>query len=229
MARMFTVSATPHVRDKTNIPTIMYSVIAALMPAFAGAVYFFGYRALMIIALSVVTCVVTEAVIQRLSGRSLTVTDGSAIVTGLLLAFNLPAGVSWWIPVVGSFFAIAVGKLTFGGLGYNPLNPALLGRAFLQISWPVEITATWIQPRGALSVDAETVATPLGILKENIAILKSTGGESIETVNAAVTHIVNLKIFLYGHVYRTCAGMPWRNVGTAFTDRRRVSSLQAVY
>jgi electron transport complex protein RnfD len=114
-------------------------------------------------------------------------------VTGILLAFNLPGGVSWWIPVVGSVFAIAVGKMTFGGLGYNPLNPALLGRAFLQISWPVEVSAMWTRPRGAMQVDAESIATPLAVLKENIGVLNTADADAFEAVNAAMTNIVNLK------------------------------------
>ena len=182
MARLFTVSATPHVRDKTTIQIIMYSVVAALIPAMGGAVYFFGFRALWLIALAVVTCVVTESIIQKLAGKPLTILDGSAIVTGILLAFNLPGGVSWWIPVVGSFFAIAVGKMTFGGLGLNPMNPALLGRVFLLISWPVEMTTTWTMPRGTAGVDAETVATPLALLKETIIQLKAQDLSPVEVL-----------------------------------------------
>ncbi len=167
----------------------MYSVVGAMIPAMIGAVYFFGLNAVILIALCVVTCVATEGVIQRLSGRPLTIKDGSAIVTGILLAFNLPAGVSWWIPVAGSVFAIAVGKMTFGGLGYNPLNPALVGRVFLQVSWPVQMSATWRAPR---SIDAETVATPLAVLKENMSVLANRDGQSIEAVNAAMTKLSDL-------------------------------------
>ena len=173
MARLFKVSATPHLRDRTNIPVIMYSVVGALVPALAGAVYFFGLNALWITLLAVISCVATEGIIEKLSGKPLTILDGSAIITGILLAFNLSAGVSWWIPVIGGVFAIAVGKMTFGGLGYNPLNPALLGRVFLQQSWPVEMNASWTFPRGVPAVDAESVATPLSILKENMAVLKN--------------------------------------------------------
>jgi len=194
MSRIFTVSATPHLRDRTDIPTIMYSVVAALSPAIIGSVYLFGIRALMLIILAVAACVATEGVIQKLSGKSLTMWDGSAIVTGILLAFNLPGGVSWWIQVIGSVFAIAVGKMTFGGLGYNPLNPALVGRVFLQVSWPVQMNSKWILPRGISSVDAETVATPLAVLKENIAVLKMSDSASIEAVNTAMSNIVDLKL-----------------------------------
>jgi len=194
MTRIFTVSATPHLRDRTDVPTIMYSVVIALMPALIGAVYFFGYRAFTLTLIAVVTCVITEGVIQRLTGRPLTYLDGSAVVTGILLAFNLPGGVPWWIPVVGGFFAIAVGKLTFGGLGYNPMNPALLGRVFLQVSWPVQMNSMWTMPRGAAPLDAETIATPLAVLKENTAILRAPDGASIEAVNTALARVVDLKL-----------------------------------
>ncbi len=194
MARTFTVSATPHLRDKTDIPTVMYSVVAALMPAIVGAVYFFGYRAMTLIILAVATCVTAEGIIQKLSGKPLTIRDGSALITGILLAFNLPADVSWWIPVAGSVFAVVVGKMTFGGLGFNPMNPALLGRVFLLISWPVQMTATWTQPRGAAGIDAETIATPLAVLKENIAVLKTPGESTIEAVNTAMSKMVDLKL-----------------------------------
>jgi Na+-translocating ferredoxin:NAD+ oxidoreductase subunit D len=192
MDRVFTVSATPHLRDSTSIPTVMYSVVIALVPAMIGSVYFFGYRAALLIAISVVACVLTEAIIQLLTRRPLSIADGSAVITGILLAFNLPAGTPWWIPVVGSVFAIAVGKMTFGGLGYNPLNPALVGRVFLLISWPVQMTTTWTMPRGTV-VDAETVATPLAIYKENIALLKNQGDASIGAVNSAMSALMDLK------------------------------------
>lgn len=203
MLRLFTVDATPHLRDKTNIPIIMYSVVAALIPSLIGAVYFFGLKALWIVLLCVVTSVATEGIIQKLSGKSLTILDGSAIVTGILLAFNLPAGVSWWIPVIGSFFAISVCKITFGGLGYNPMNPALLGRVFLLVSWPIQMTTTWAYPRGVTVVDAETVATPLAILKENVAILKShaiSPINDINEINSAMSQIVDLQAS-YGDLF----------------------------
>ncbi|MFC1693756.1 RnfABCDGE type electron transport complex subunit D [Candidatus Latescibacterota bacterium] len=200
MERLFTVSATPHVRDKTNIPIIMYSVVLALLPALAGAVYFFGYRALFLVILTVATCIATEGIIQKLAGKPLTMFDGSAIVTGILLAFNLPGGVPWWIPVVGGFFAIAVGKISFGGLGYNPMNPALLGRIFLLISWTGPMTSTWTKPRGIDGIDAETVATPLAILKENIAVLKSQDLSNINEVNAALSKVADLEA-MYGDLF----------------------------
>jgi electron transport complex protein RnfD len=167
----------------------MWSVVAALIPALAGAVYFFGYAALWIVGLTVAACVISEGLIQKLSGKPLTILDGSAVVTGILLAFNLPGGVPWWIPVAGGIFAIVVGKLIFGGLGYNPMNPALLARVFLLISWPVQMTATWTLPKGA---DAQTAATPLAVLKTNIAILKDHAQDPTLSV-AALTNVDKLK------------------------------------
>ena len=196
MARMFEVSASPHFRDRTDIPVIMYSVAAALMPALFGAIYFFGVRALWIIALTVLTCVAAEGIIQKLLGKPLTIKNGSAVVTGILLAFNLPSGISWWIPVLGGVFAIGVAKMTFGGLGYNPMNPALLGRVFLLFSFPVQMTTKWQAPTGFPGIDAQTTATPLNILKENSSILHNQNLYSIDTVNAAMSKVADLNTSL---------------------------------
>ncbi|MCE5252368.1 RnfABCDGE type electron transport complex subunit D [bacterium] len=184
MTRLFTVSGSPHLRDRTTIPIIMFSVILSLLPALAGSIYFFGFRALVITVISVISCVAAEWIIGKLTGKQLTIRDGSAIVTGILLAFNLAAGVPWWIPVIGGVFAIGVGKMTFGGLGYNPLNPALLARVFLLLSWPVEMTTTWTAPRGMAVPDAVSVATPLGILKETMKVLKNSDmfSNNIDTI-----------------------------------------------
>ncbi len=193
MPRVFTVSPTPHLRDKTDVPGIMYSVALALTPALAGAIYFFGLRAIWITALSVLTCLLTERIIQKLSGKPLSVRDGSALVTGILLAFNLPPGIAWWIPVLGGVFAIAIGKMTYGGLGYNPMNPALLGRVFLLFSFPVQMTATWLSPSIFPALDAQTTATPLNILKQNSAIIANRDLYSIDTVNAALSRLADLQ------------------------------------
>ncbi|OPX25425.1 MAG: hypothetical protein B1H02_01550 [Candidatus Latescibacteria bacterium 4484_107] len=166
--KKFTVSISPHIRDSVSIPKIMYSVIGALIPAWIAGIYFFGPRAAWLTLLSIAAAVGTEWIIQKLRKISITVGDGSAILTGMLLAFNLPPGVSWWIPVVGSAFAIGIGKQVFGGLGYNPMNPALLGRAFLLASWPVQMTTKWLAPRGGTlsGIDGVSSATPLTLLKE---------------------------------------------------------------
>ena len=165
---ILSVSTAPHIRVEDTTQKIMFAVVIALMPALLGSVYFFGLRALWLTFIAIVTAVLTEYVIQKLRKVEITITDGSAILTGILLAFNLPCGVPWWIPVVGSFFAIAVGKQAFGGLGFNPMNPALLGRAFLLASWPVHMTLDWTAPiYGTKSgIAAVTEATPLAVLKD---------------------------------------------------------------
>ncbi len=177
------VSASPHIADKESIPKIMYGVVFSLIPAIAGSIYFFGFRAGWIILLAILAAVGTEALIEWATKKPITVKDGSAIVTGILLAFNVPVEVPWWIPVIGSAFAIAIGKIPFGGLGYNPMNPALLGRAFLLASWPSRMTIFKTAPRGGTlsgidasaikqyGLDAITSATPLNIFKTQKAVI----------------------------------------------------------
>jgi electron transport complex protein RnfD len=168
MEKKFFVSSSPHVFAKDSIPKIMYTVILTLVPAGIGSVYFFGPRALWIILIAIVSAVATEALVQKMMKREITVWDGSAILTGILLAYNVAPSVPLWMPAVGSFFAIAVGKMVFGGLGYNPMNPALLGRAFLLASWPTHMTifADAVPTGGTVSgIDMMTSATPLNVLK----------------------------------------------------------------
>ena len=169
----------------------MYGVVVALVPALIGSAYFYGAWALVVTALSCAAAILTEAAIQRLRGVPVTIADGSALVTGILLAFNLPPGVPWWLPVVGAFFAIAIGKQVFGGLGYNPLNPALLGRAFLLASWPVHMTTTWRHARGETlsgislgGIDVVTQATPLGLLRKVSDILSDPSSTTHQIVQA---------------------------------------------
>ncbi|MBS4015209.1 MAG: RnfABCDGE type electron transport complex subunit D [Candidatus Latescibacteria bacterium] len=161
------VSVSPHLRSRISIQTIMWSVVIALIPALIGSVYFFGYRALLINGLAIVSALGFELVTQKLFGRRITVTDGSAVITGMLVAFNLPPGVPLWIPIIGSAFAIIIVKQIFGGLGYNFVNPALAARAFLVISWPQLITANWLPPQSGFlaGYDAVTQATPLSLIK----------------------------------------------------------------
>ncbi|MCX5665454.1 MAG: RnfABCDGE type electron transport complex subunit D [Candidatus Omnitrophica bacterium] len=156
------VSVAPHVRAKISTKRIMWAVNLALIPAGAAGVFIFGINSLYVIIASVLSAVVTECAILALRKKDIAVLDGSAILTGLLLAYNVPPGVPLWLPVAGSFFAIAIGKQVFGGLGHNIFNPALAGRAFLMVSWPVYMT-TWQNPRW--NVDAITTATPLALLK----------------------------------------------------------------
>lgn len=165
-AERLVVSSSPHLLTEENIPKIMHSVIYALIPTVAVSVYFYGPRALWLVLVSVAACVATEYLFQRFREQPVTVSDGSAIITGMLLALTLPPGFPLGGAVLGSVFAIAVGKQFFGGLGYNIFNPALLGRAFLQATYPVLIT-TWSDPfsAAAVGVDAVSAATPLALMK----------------------------------------------------------------
>jgi electron transport complex protein RnfD len=140
----------------------MRDVVIALIPALCAAIYFFGWKSLILVALSVTSCVLTEFVSQKLFGKKPTVNDFSAVVTGVLLAFCLPPAVPWWIPVIGGVVAIFLVKQLFGGLGYNFMNPALGARAILLASWPALLT-TWTTP-----FEAVTTASPLGIVKQGL-------------------------------------------------------------
>lgn len=161
------LSASPHIRREVNTKKIMYSVVLALMPALIGSIVFFGWRALFLIVLSVLSAVGTEYTYSKITHRKTDPLDGSAIITGILLAFNIPVKSPWWLPVVGSFFAILIVKQLFGGLGYNIFNPALAGRAFIMASWPSIMTGRWTAPlHGTISgIDGITTATPLNLIK----------------------------------------------------------------
>ncbi len=156
----YIMSSSPHVRASETTSRIMRDVIIALLPATAFGVYIFGLNALWVVLISVAFAVLTELVLQLFMNKKVTVSDGSAAVTGLLLALNLPPSVPLWIPMLGSAFAIAIVKQCFGGLGHNFINPALAARAFLLVSWPTIMT-TWTIP----GADAVSSATPLGALK----------------------------------------------------------------
>lgn len=163
----FVVSPSPHIHSGVSTEKCMYNVLIALIPAFLISLYYFGVGALIITLTAVLSCVVFEYLIQRylIKGPS-TIANGSAILTGVLLAFNLPSNLPLWIVVIGSLFAIGVGKMAFGGLGNNIFNPALAGRIFLLISFPQQMT-TWPQPKVLnTSLDGETGATILNTLKQ---------------------------------------------------------------
>ena len=163
------VSLSPHEKGHFTTNKIMWLVCAALIPSFISALYNFGIRALVVVAASLVFCVGIEYLIQKfLLKTKVTVRDGSAAVTGLLLAFNMPSSIPLWQLFIGALVAIGIAKMAFGGLGKNPFNPALVGRAFLLISFPVSMT-TWPKPGETRLVwnvvDAMTAATPLGNIK----------------------------------------------------------------
>ena len=158
------VGSSPHIHAPGDISTIMRDVIIALIPALMASAVFFGLRAVALVATCVGTCVLGETLCRRAMGRANTVGDLSAVVTGLLLAFNLPPTLPFWMAVLGSLVAIVIAKQVFGGLGYNPFNPALIGRAFLLISFTGAMT-TWTAT-APFAPDAVTTATPLGLAKE---------------------------------------------------------------
>jgi electron transport complex protein RnfD len=151
------ISSSPHITSQESIPKIMYSVVISLLPASIGAVYFFGLRALVLIIVTIGVALATEAIFQMARKKEITIWDGSALVTGLLLALNLPSALPFWMAAVGAIVAITIGKQVFGGLGQNPFNPALIGRVFLFITFPRQMT-TWV-------IDGKTMATPLGAMK----------------------------------------------------------------
>lgn len=185
--KLLTVSPSPHIHQVQSIPRIMYDVIIALLPAFIFSVYVFGLGAFVVTLEAVIAAIFFEFVIARyILKRQPDILDGSAVITGMLLAFNVPSNLPWWIVVIGSFVAIGIGKMSFGGLGNNPFNPALVGRVFLLVSFPVQMT-TWpvaFASRWTLT-DTVTGATPLAIIKEGLK-----NGESLsELVKQIPSHL----------------------------------------
>lgn len=147
-------NSAPHIRVKKNTTTVMLDVIVAMLPALAAGTYFYGLRALALTLVTVAACVLSEYVMQKLLGKPVRVKDLSAVVTGILLALNLPVEFPYWMAIVGGIFAIAVVKELFGGIGQNFMNPALAARVFLMVNWPAQI--------GTFTVDGVAGATPLG-------------------------------------------------------------------
>lgn len=163
------VSLSPHAHGADSVERNMYGVIIALVPALLVSFLYFGVGSAIVCASSVAACVFFEwAITKYMLKRQPTITDGSAILTGLLLGFNLPSNIPVWIVIIGALVAIGVGKMTFGGLGCNPFNPALVGRCFLLASFPVQMTSWPIAGQVASYVDAQTGATPLSIMKAAI-------------------------------------------------------------
>lgn len=161
MKEKFIITASPHIKGRMDVRSMMRGVIYALIPAVAASIYFYRGRAISLIVVSVLAALATEAVFQKVRHRKVTLLDGSALVTGLLLALVLPPSLPLGAAVLGAVIAISLGKQIFGGLGYNIFNPALVGRAFLLATFPVAMT-TWTHP---LSLAAVTTATPQGLWK----------------------------------------------------------------
>lgn len=167
--KKLTVSASPHVRSKDTVPGIMLDVIIALVPSLVASIVVFGFRSLLVTAVCVASCILFEFVSRKIMKRDTTIGDLSAVVTGMLLAFNLPVSIPLWMCVVGCFFAIVVVKQFFGGIGQNFVNPALTARGFLLASWPVAMTV-YTEPMAKLNIfgsnaDVVTSATPLAVIK----------------------------------------------------------------
>ena len=162
------VSPSPHLHTKTSTKSLMRDVVIALLPAVVVSVLFYGWSELLVLGVSVASCVLLEYLITKyLLKTSCTIGDWSAVITGVLLALNLPATTPWWVVFIGAVVAIGIAKMTFGGLGQNLFNPALVGRVFLLISFPTYMT-DWTKPQGFITnsiVDAYSGATPLGIAK----------------------------------------------------------------
>lgn len=199
MERLLAVSSSPHIHGPQDTRVIMSWVLAALAPAGAAGIYFFGPRAAAVMAVCVVSCKISEYIWQRLAKQTITIGDLSAAVTGLLLAYNLPPSIPFWMAAVGSVFAIIVVKQFFGGIGCNIVNPALAGRALMTSSWPVSMTS-W-------TVDGVSTATPLAMIKEGAIeglpgiydlFIGNIGGCIGETSAAAL--LIGFAILLYKEI-----------------------------
>ena len=193
--KKLTVSASPHVRSAQTVSGIMLNVIIALIPALAASVWLFGSRVLLICLVTIGTCMLSEYLSRKIMKRSNTLGDLSAVVTGLLLAFNLPVSIPLWQAAIGSVIAIVVVKQLFGGIGQNFVNPAITGRIILMVSFPTAMT-TWIKPLSWLDKGAEavTTATPLTMMTK--------GGELSDGLPSLVDMLIGIR---GGSLGETCA------------------------
>ena len=198
-AEHYILSSSPHTHANSSVRRIMLDVIIALLPTTAAGIWFFGMPAVWTIAVCVSTCIVTEALCRLAMKRDNTIGDLSAVVTGLLLALNLPAGLPLWMAVVGSVFAIGVAKQVFGGLGMNPFNPALAARAFMLISFTGPMT-TWLKPFWWRTPDAVTTATPLATMKTWFAAEATASASPHGLCDSAATGIPCLWDMLIGNM-----------------------------
>ena len=189
------ISGSPHIHSDRTSKKIMYDVVLALIPAFLVSLYIFGIGALIVTSVAVFSCLLFEYLIQKyLLKTEVTISDGSALITGILLAFNLPSGFPIWMIIVGSLVAIGIAKFSFGGLGFNIFNPALVGRVFLLISFPVQMT-TWptsIDNQTTI-FDAVTGATPLGVIKEGLMF-----GETMTEISTKIPSTLDMLLGITG-------------------------------
>ncbi len=199
--KILTVTAAPHIVVTRTVPDVMWGVVISLTPVVASSIYYFKWLAVGLILTCLIASLVTEALFQLARGKRITIYDGSAIVAGLLMAMILPPHLPWWAAVLGSAFAMAIGKQIFGGLGYNIFNPALIGRAFLMTTFPVLMT-TWTNP---ITLDTISGATPLGMLKfehQTVSLYHLfTGNVSGSLGEASALAIIIGGIYLLGRRY----------------------------
>ena len=178
MSKVYNMGPSPHIRTTETVDKVMYDVIIALVPALLMAVYVFKTRALIVTAVSVIFCMLTELVFNKIRKVECTLHDGSAIVTGLLFAFVIPVGMSLQYVAIGAIVSIALGKMLFGGLGQNVFNPALVGRAFVQASWPVAITSFTLDGMaGATMLDAMKRGVPEILIREGNPYVQALIGQ----------------------------------------------------
>jgi len=223
---LLNISGSPHVHGTDSTKKIMYGVIIALMPTFLVSIYYFGLSTILVTLVAVASCLFFEWSIQKfLLKTKSTINDGSAIITGLLLSFNLPSCIPLWIVVIGALVAIGIAKMTYGGLGKNIFNPALVGRVFLLISFPVQMT-TFPKPSlpfSTLSFDGLTGPTPLGLLNEK-ALGNPQAGDYINyligNMGGSLGEVSAIAILL-GGIFMLCRKIitwhiPVSFIGTAF-------------
>ncbi|MEC9489981.1 MAG: RnfABCDGE type electron transport complex subunit D [Halanaerobiales bacterium] len=211
MNKELIVTSSPHVRAQDSVQKIMWSVVIALLPAVFAAVYFFQARAISVVLTAVAGAVLTEYIFQKIRNKKIMIKDGSAVVTGLLLALTLPPSIPLWTAFFGSVVAIGLGKQVFGGIGQNPFNPALVGRAFLTASYPVLMT-TW-------TVDGVSSATPLSQMKMD-GIATDTWNLFVGQIGGSLGETSALALLL-GFAYLLYKGyvnwrIPLAMVGTVF-------------
>ena len=204
MDQKLVISPSPHLHGGDSVKKNMYGVVIALLPALAASIWFFGLGAIIVTLTAVISCVLFEWLIQKyLMKTTPSIADGSAAVTGLLLAFNLPTNIPLGLIIIGAAVAIGIGKMSFGGLGNNPFNPALVGRVFLLISFPVQMTRWPVPVESRFQyLDATTGATPLSVIKEGVA-----SGASVPELMQEIPSYLNLFIGNQGGSAGEMAGL----------------------
>ena len=194
------VSPSPHIHSKDSTRSLMLDVVIALIPAVVCSVVFYGWQGLLVLGVSVASCVLLEwAITKYMLKKPSTIGDLSAVVTGILLALNVPYTTPWWVVFVGAVVAVGVAKMTFGGLGQNIWNPALVGRVFLLVSFPTYMT-TWSKPQGLFGVDAVSGPTPLGAIQEGLM-----QGSTVQELTSAYNYKDLLFANLGGSAGEVCA------------------------